>query len=118
MLHPHRTGRIPVVLVHGTASSPARWAEMVNELENDPGVLGELRNLAFHVQHGKSHRLFGDAFAGGFDKSRGRLDPEGKDPIKQMVVIGHSQGGVAYEMTAIDTGALYGLLLFHRSSSP
>ena len=42
MLHPHKTGRIPVVLVHGTASSPARWAELINELENDPQVLGEL----------------------------------------------------------------------------
>ena len=42
MLHPHKTGRIPVVLVHGTASSPARWAELVNELENDPQLLGEI----------------------------------------------------------------------------
>jgi hypothetical protein len=25
MMHPYRPGRIPVVLVHGTASSPARW---------------------------------------------------------------------------------------------
>ena len=36
MLNPYRPGRIPVVLIHGTASSPARWAEMVNELQNDP----------------------------------------------------------------------------------
>lgn len=36
MLRPHRPGRIPVVLVHGTASSPARWAELINELESDP----------------------------------------------------------------------------------
>ncbi len=34
-LHPYRPDHIPVVLVHGTASSPARWAELVNELEND-----------------------------------------------------------------------------------
>ena len=33
------------------------------------------------------------------------LDPEGKDPgLKQMVVIGHSQGGLLTKMTAIDTG--------------
>lgn len=38
MMRPHRPGRIPVVLVHGTASSPARWAEMVNEFENDPAI--------------------------------------------------------------------------------
>jgi hypothetical protein len=29
---------IPVALVHGTASSPARWAEMANELLGDPAI--------------------------------------------------------------------------------
>src|SRR5215472_13086870 len=33
------------------------------------------------------------------------LDPEGKDPgLKQMVVMGHSQGGLLTKMTAIDSG--------------
>ena len=32
---PYRPGRIPLVLVHGTASSPARWAQMLNEILND-----------------------------------------------------------------------------------
>ncbi|HXJ78955.1 MAG TPA: hypothetical protein VMS64_09765, partial [Candidatus Methylomirabilis sp.] len=40
MLHPYRPGQIPVVFIHGTASSPARWAEMVNELGNDPVLRG------------------------------------------------------------------------------
>ena len=35
LVHPYRPGRIPIVLVHGTASSPARWADLVNELEID-----------------------------------------------------------------------------------
>jgi hypothetical protein len=39
MMNPYQRDRIPVILVHGTASSPARWAEMINELSNDP-VLG------------------------------------------------------------------------------
>ena len=35
-----------------------------------------------------------------------RLDPEGKDPgLKQMVVIGHSQGGLLTKMTAVSTGS-------------
>src|SRR5262249_49397324 len=34
-----------------------------------------------------------------------RLDPQGQDPcLRQMVVIGHSQGGLLTKMTAIDTG--------------
>ena len=40
MMQPYHPGRIPVVLVHGTASSPARWADMMNELNNDPLVGG------------------------------------------------------------------------------
>jgi hypothetical protein len=33
------------------------------------------------------------------------LDPEGKDPaLQQMVVIGHSQGGLLTRMSAVDTG--------------
>lgn len=35
MLTPYRPGRVPVVLVHGTVSSPARWVDLVNELDSD-----------------------------------------------------------------------------------
>jgi hypothetical protein len=38
MAHPYRPSQIPVVFVHGTASSPARWAEMANELIGDPAI--------------------------------------------------------------------------------
>ena len=35
-----------------------------------------------------------------------RLDPEGTDPgLKQMVVIGHSQGGLLTKMTVVSTGS-------------
>ena len=34
-----------------------------------------------------------------------RLDPEGRDPaLRQMVVIGHSQGGLLTKLTVTDTG--------------
>jgi triacylglycerol esterase/lipase EstA (alpha/beta hydrolase family) len=36
------------------------------------------------------------------------LDPEGKDPaLQQMVVIGHSQGGLLTKLTAIDSGTKF-----------
>jgi hypothetical protein len=38
-------------------------------------------------------------------KAAAELDPQGKDPgLKQMVVIGHSQGGLLTKMTVIDSG--------------
>jgi hypothetical protein len=105
MLHPHRTGRIPVVLVHGTASSPARWAEMVNELENDPGFWANYEIWLFMYNTGNPIAYSGMLLRDALTKTVAELDPEGKDPgLKQMVVIGHSQGGLLTKMTVVDTG--------------
>jgi triacylglycerol esterase/lipase EstA (alpha/beta hydrolase family) len=105
MLHPHRTGRIPVVLVHGTASSPARWAEMINELENDPGFWANYEIWLFMYNTGNPIAYSGMLLRDALTKAVAELDPEGKDPgLKQMVVIGHSQGGLLTKMTVIDSG--------------
>jgi len=103
---PHRYGRIPVVLVHGTASSAARWAEMVNVLQSDPAISERYEFWAFSYDSGKaivySSMILRDALTDAVH----RLDPEGKDPgLKQMVVVGHSQGGLLTKMTVVDTGS-------------
>ncbi len=105
MLHPHKTGRIPVVLVHGTASSPARWAELVNELENDPRFWENYEIWLFMYNTGNpvaySAMLLRDALT----KVVKELDPDDKDTgLKRMVVMGHSQGGLLTKMTVIDSG--------------
>jgi hypothetical protein len=105
MLHPHRTGRMPLVLVHGTASSPARWAELINELENDRRFWENYEVWLFVYNTGNpvaySALLLRDALSAVVTE----LDPEGKDPgLKNMVVMGHSQGGLLTKMTVIDSG--------------
>ena len=105
MFGPHRYGHIPVVLVHGTASSPARWAEMVNEVGNDPELFNRYELWYFIYNTGNpiaySAMLLRDALT----KTVEEIDPEGKDPgLKQMIVMGHSQGGLLTKMTAIDSG--------------
>ena len=35
-LEPYRPGQIPVVFIHGTASSSGRWADLVNDLQSNP----------------------------------------------------------------------------------
>jgi hypothetical protein len=105
MLHPHRTGRMPVVLVHGTASSPARWAEMVNELENDPQFWEHYEIWLFMYNTGNPIAYSAMLLRDDLLKAVAELDPEGKDPgLKQMVLIGHSQGGLLTKMTVIDSG--------------
>jgi hypothetical protein len=105
MLHPHRVGRMPLVLVHGTASSPARWAELVNELENDPRFWQNYEIWLFMYNTGNpiaySALLLRDALT----ELISELDPAGNDPgLKNIVVAGHSQGGLLTKMTVIDSG--------------
>src|SRR6266576_3324729 len=105
MLHPHRTGRMPLVLVHGTASSPARWAELVNELENDSKFWENYEVWLFMYNTGNpiaySSMLLRDVLI----KVVKELDPDDKDVgLKRMVVMGHSQGGLLTKMTVIDSG--------------
>ena len=57
LMAPYRPGRIPLVLVHGTASSPARWAEVLNEIINDQDLLRPLSDLAVHLQHRQPRAL-------------------------------------------------------------
>src|SRR5262245_15688534 len=115
MIHPHRAGRVPVVLVHGTASSPARWAEMVNELENDPGFWANYEIWLFMYNTGNPIAYSGMLLRQALTKAVAELDPTGKDPgLGRMVVIGHSQGGLLTKMTVIDTG----MHLWPFSASP
>ena len=49
---PYRPGRIPVVFVHGTASSAGRWADMLNVLENDARLRDRFQFWFFHYDTG------------------------------------------------------------------
>jgi triacylglycerol esterase/lipase EstA (alpha/beta hydrolase family) len=105
---PYVPGRIPVVLVHGTASSPARWAEMVNELQNDPVLWGRYQFWLFTYNSGNPILYSGGILAEALRTVVEKLDPEGKDPaLKKMVVIGHSQGGLLTRLMVTDSGTKF-----------
>ena len=105
---PYRPGHIPVVLVHGTASSPARWAEMLNELQNDPSLRGCYHFWLFTYHTGNPVSYSAGILADNLQRAAIELDPEGKDPaLRKMVVIGHSQGGLLTKLTAIDSGTRF-----------
>jgi pimeloyl-ACP methyl ester carboxylesterase len=108
MLRPYHPGRIPVVFVHGTASSPARWAEMLNELMNDP-VLGQRYQFWFYLYNtGNPIAYSAMGLREGLQHVLQDIDPEGRDPaLHQMVVIGHSQGGLLTKMTVVDSGTRF-----------
>lgn len=107
-LHPYRRGKIPVVLVHGTASSPARWAELINELEGDPRIRERFQIWAFLYDSGSPIPYSAGRLRAALTNTVQEFDPEGKDPaLQRMVVIGHSQGGLLTKFTSIDGGTRF-----------
>jgi pimeloyl-ACP methyl ester carboxylesterase len=104
-LSPYQPGRIPVVLVHGTASSAGRWAQLLNELGNDPRISEHYQFWLFTYDTGSpilySAMLLRRSLEGAYQ----RLQREGRDPaLDRMVVIGHSQGGLLSKLTAVESG--------------
>jgi triacylglycerol esterase/lipase EstA (alpha/beta hydrolase family) len=107
-LQPYKSGKIPVVLVHGTGSSPVRWAELVNELEGDPRIRENFQIWAFFYDSGNPIPYSAGQLREALTNAVHEFDPGGTDPaLQRMVVIGHSQGGLLTKLTAIDGGTRF-----------
>jgi pimeloyl-ACP methyl ester carboxylesterase len=102
---PYRPGLIPVVFVHGTASSPARWAQMYNRLANNARIEGKYQFWFFAYDTGAPIPYSARVLRDSLREAVRSLDPDGRDEaLKHMVLIGHSQGGLLVKMTVISTG--------------
>ena len=105
MLQPYVPGRIPVVFVHGTASSPARWAPMFNGLLADPALRSRCQFWFFIYSTSSPIAMSGRLLRDALRQVGPNLDPEGRDPaLSQMVLIGHSQGGLLTRMMVTTSG--------------
>lgn len=104
-VRPYRKGRIPVVFVHGTASSPARWADMINDLMADVRLQDRYAFWTFRYDSGNPIAYSALQLRTTLSAAVERADPDGRDPcVQDMVVLGHSQGGLLTKLTAIDSG--------------
>jgi pimeloyl-ACP methyl ester carboxylesterase len=105
LTQPYQPGRVPVVFVHGTFSSPVWWAEMINTLRSDPELRQRCQFWFFIYNSGNPTPYSALKLRECLANKIRELDPEGRDPaLQQAVVIGHSQGGLLTKLTATDTG--------------
>jgi pimeloyl-ACP methyl ester carboxylesterase len=97
--------RIPVVFVHGTFSSPVTWAEMANTLTADPVLRKRYQIWTFIYGSGNPLAQSIAEFRAALKAEVQRLDPSGTNAaLRQMVIIGHSQGGLLTKSAVVDTG--------------
>lgn len=108
MLSPYRRGRIPVVLVHGTASAPSWWANLLNELQNDPGLRDRYQFWLFRYGTGTPIVYSAGLLHRALTQAVAELDPAGSDPaLQRMVLVGHSQGGLLAKLAVVESGTVF-----------
>ncbi len=104
-VQPYRPGRIPIVLVHGTASSPARWADLINELEIDDRIVDRYQIWLYMYNSGNPIGYSAGIMRESLERAVSELDPNGSDAaLRKMVIIGHSQGGLLTKLAVVDSG--------------
>jgi pimeloyl-ACP methyl ester carboxylesterase len=104
-LHAFGPSRIPVVFVHGTFSSPVTWAELNNTLTADPVLRQRYQVWNFMYGSGQALPISAGELRDALTAKVQELDPQGTNALlRQMIVIGHSQGGLLTKLTATETG--------------
>ncbi|AMV35997.1 esterase/lipase family protein [Planctomyces sp. SH-PL62] len=105
MMDPYQPGKIPVVFVHGLMSSPAAWTNAINELRGDPELRKRYQFWMFFYSTGNPILTSAARLRSSLVSIRDELDPLAKDPaMDQMVLIGHSMGGVLTRLMISDSG--------------
>jgi hypothetical protein len=104
-LQPHQRGRMPVILVHGTASSPFRWADMVNDLLEVQEIREHYEFWFFSYSTGNPIPYSALQLRRAIESAVNQLGGVQADPaLNRMTLIGHSQGGLLAKMQVIDAG--------------
>lgn len=102
---PYDPSKIPVLMVHGLRSSPATWRDLLNGLRHDPDIRERYQFWMFYYPTGLPIARSAMYLRRSLEAVRMLLDPDGDNAaMDQMVVLGHSMGGLLTKAVLQDSG--------------
>ncbi len=105
MLEPFDPNKIPVVMVHGLWSTPVTWTEMFNDLRSMPKIRQNYQFWFYLYPTGQPFWLSAEQMRDDLAKAYQVLDPRNESTaLHQMVLVGHSMGGLVSELQTLDSG--------------
>lgn len=105
LLEPYQKGKIPVILVHGLLSSPITWTTLVNDLMADPDFREKYQIWAYFYPTALPFLMPAADLRDKLLVTRHQLDPDMEDDaLENMVLVGHSMGGLIGRMLTVDSG--------------
>ncbi|MEX2092976.1 MAG: alpha/beta fold hydrolase [Pirellulales bacterium] len=107
MSEPYQPGKIPIVLVHGLASSPVTWSHLENDLRAQPAIMARYQIWAFRYDTGDPFLTSATELRQQLATIRQTYDPCRADPnLSRIVMIGHSLGGLVSKLQVTNSGDL------------
>jgi pimeloyl-ACP methyl ester carboxylesterase len=108
MVQPYEPGKIPVLLVHGLWSSPMTWMEMFNDLRSIPVIRDHYQFWFYLYPTAQPFWITAAGLRRDLASTREVLDPKHEEPaLDEMVLVGHSMGGLLAELQTINSGDDY-----------
>lgn len=105
MLEPYDPNRIPVLMVHGLWSSPLTWMDMFNDLRSFPEIRERYQFWFYLYPSGQPFWISATQLRTELAQMRQTFDPtRGHQPLDQMVLVGHSMGGLLSRLQTIESG--------------
>lgn len=109
LLRPYEPDKIPVVMVHGLASSPLAWIPMLNELLREPRIRERYQFLLYVYPTGVPVPLAAAGLRDALKDAQKNFDQAGvKTPAREfeeMVLLGHSMGGLLSHFMVAESGS-------------
>ena len=105
MLEPYDPAKIPVVMVHGFWSSAITWTEMFNDLRANPVISQRYQFWFYMYPTGQPFWVSAKQMREDLAEIQQTLDPDQRSlALDQMVLVGHSMGGLISYLQTVDSG--------------
>ena len=113
-VEPFREDKIPLILVHGLLSTAESWLPFSNLLRADPLVREKYQIVLFNYPNGQPISQSAKQLRSALAEFRQNHDPRGSNPrMREMVIVGHSMGGILSNLQIRDSGDHLKDLIFH-----
>lgn len=105
MLEPFQPDKIPVVLIHGLLSDPFTWVQMINELRMNERMRQNFQVWVFEYPTGQPFVLNASRLRSGLHDFAEQLStPESQRQLENIVLVGHSMGGLIAKLQVTESG--------------
>jgi pimeloyl-ACP methyl ester carboxylesterase len=112
LLEPYDPDKIPVLMVHGLWSNLVTWMEMFNDLRGVPEIRDHFQFWFYLYPSGQPLLLSATQLRNDLAEARQVIDPHHtNETLDQMVLVGHSMGGLIARLQTLESGEDYWRLM-------